>query len=175
MRIKFTYDDKAFQAKAQAFLKQASGAGRRELLNGIGITVQKDVENHFKTETDSSGAKWKPSQRAAATGGKTLNNYGHLRTIMFDVQNENRVRIGTGVNYGEVHDRGGKSSYEIVPKNGGNKLKWHDWPTGNTIYARKVTRKAMPKREWLYISTAGRTNLMKTLAYFYIKYGFKTA
>jgi len=143
------YDDSILQMKIKKALALAPSQ-QKELLENIGITGMKDMEDHFKRETGRSG-KWKKSQRAIREGGQTLSDKGNLRELNFQVGRKS-VLIGTDTPYGAIHNFGG--------------------PTGRNHAT------DMPKREWAYISKQGKKDLDLTVKNFYNKYlgqkvGFK--
>jgi phage virion morphogenesis protein len=90
-------------------MQRLSSADKQELADNIGALVVDQTLFRFDSETDPDGNKWIPSQRAEATGGKTLQQRGHLRdsiTYIVGMAGE-QIEIGSNMIYAAIHQFGG--------------------------------------------------------------------
>lgn len=95
--------------------KALSSASRKlasvedELLASIGEALVSSTTKRFMDERGPDGKGWKPSQRAATTGGKTLTDTGRLRNSIDYATARGKVMVGSNVRYARIHQLGGKT------------------------------------------------------------------
>lgn len=85
-----------------------AGVDLAEPLADIAGHLEFATKRRFETGRDPSGAAWKPSARAAKTGGKTLVWRGHLRDSITAESDATAARVGTNVDYAAIHQFGGR-------------------------------------------------------------------
>lgn len=121
-----------------------AGDDMTPLMADIGALGVQTTQDRFSlTNRAPDGAPWKPSMRAEAEGGKTLEKSTRLRdSIDFEV-GPRRVVWGTNVSYGRIHQTGG-----VIRPKSGKALKF-SLPGGGFAVVSKVT---MPARPYLGIS-----------------------
>lgn len=91
-----------------AFLQlEAAVADMSELMGDFGRVLVEGTRKRIR-ETDLSpdGSYWRPSKRALATGGKTLNESGRLRRSITYEAGSDFVEVGSDVIYSAVHQLG---------------------------------------------------------------------
>lgn len=69
--------------------------------------VLSETQMNFEREQTPDGSAWPKSQRAAETGGKTLQDTRRLRNSYTYIANDLRAEIGTNVIYAAIHHHGG--------------------------------------------------------------------
>ena len=77
-----------------------------DILDEIGSYLVTATDLRFEAERDASGTPWKPSERAKATGGKTLQLSGRLRRSITHRVTGGTVEVGTNVIYAAPHQFG---------------------------------------------------------------------
>lgn len=80
-----------------------------DLLESIGEALVSSSVKRFVDEQGPDGKRWKPSQRAATTGGKTLTDTGRLRNSIDYATARGKVMVGSNVRYARIHQLGGKT------------------------------------------------------------------
>lgn len=66
------------------------------------------ITDSFRREVDPWDVQWKPSMRAAFTGGQTLSDKGILRrSITYNSVSPTGFRIGSPLKYANIHQWGG--------------------------------------------------------------------
>lgn len=78
----------------------------RPMMAGIAAELQSLTEENFESES-FGGRKWKQSRRAAAEGGKTLQESGQLAASISTKISNNSAQIGSNKPYAAVHHLGG--------------------------------------------------------------------
>lgn len=121
----------------------ATPARRQTLMEGIGAFGVYSTQEHFMDERAPDGTAWKPSARAAATGGKTLRDSNLLFQSMTYSATADAAEWGTNRIYAGIHQFGG----EIVPKT--KKALKFAVHGGKFVVVRKVT---IPARPFLGVS-----------------------
>ncbi|HRQ82149.1 MAG TPA: phage virion morphogenesis protein [Azospirillaceae bacterium] len=97
------------QPMARLFARlAAAGVDLAEPLADIAGHLERATQRRFETGRDPAGAAWKPSARAAKTGGKTLVWRGHLRDSITSESDGMTARVGTNVDYAAIHQFGGR-------------------------------------------------------------------
>ncbi len=99
------------------------GEVRRTAISGafseIAVIVSESIKCNFDEGGRYGGGKagggtdlWEPSKRVKRYGGKTLVNTGRLRNsigvVVSNVQNGISVKMEAGVEYGAIHQSGGR-------------------------------------------------------------------
>lgn len=136
----------------------------------IGVGLLKLINRGFKTEGVAvTGKKWKEladstvfaRRKGKGKGGpKILQDKGILRESFTMEAKRNEVRVGTALKYSEVHEKGGKKSYIIKPKN--KKALKFIGSTGGPVFARQVTHPPLAKRKMLPTKDIGQKLVTKT-------------
>ena len=108
----------------------------------IGEVLVSSTKKRFEDETAPDGTKWPKSYRAAARGGQTLSDKGHLKNSIDYQASATKVEVGTNIKYAHVHQEG----MEIKAKNA-KSLRFRG--VGGWVKKKKVT---IPKRPFLGIS-----------------------
>ncbi len=95
-------------------------ANTEPMFDDIGDYLLSETLINFDREQTPEGEPWTPSQRAASTGGKTLQHKGHLRdSYVYDARPD-QVEIGSNLIYSAIHHYGGEAgrggSVEIDPR-----------------------------------------------------------
>jgi len=84
------------------------GADKRGLLDEIGRLMAESAQNRFEMGKGPGGVAWKPSRRAASSGGQTMVDTGLLRdTLTHRVVSDDTVEVGSNVQYAAIHQFGG--------------------------------------------------------------------
>ncbi len=95
----------ALQQAAQQLLN----VDPRSMLAEIGEYQLTETLLNFDAEQTPEGDDWVQSQRAAESGGKTLQDQGHLRdSYNYQVEGD-RVEIGSNMVYAAIHHFGGEA------------------------------------------------------------------
>jgi phage gpG-like protein len=147
--------NKEFQEKLKrGSIKLSDGV---KLHSRMGVNLLKLVDKGFKTEGEATtGKKWKGL--AASTkfarrkgkgkkGPKILQDKGILRASFTSQPEKKKVRVGTAINYAEVHEFGGKKSYIIKAKN--KKTLKFMGSSGDFVFPKQITHPKLPKRKIL--------------------------
>ncbi|MBL4802304.1 MAG: phage virion morphogenesis protein [Emcibacter sp.] len=114
MRISVEFDDSQLQKALSGLL--AMGQDLNPVLDDVAAHVEMTTKERFDTGLAPSGLPWEISRRAAAEGGKTLLDHGHLRdSVQRAPANGHEVVIGSNLIYAAIHQTGGV----IRAKNGG--------------------------------------------------------
>lgn len=129
----------------------------QDLMDSIGETLRSSTLKRFDDEEDPTGKKWKPSARAAAEGGKTLDKEGHLKDSIDYHATSSKVMVGSNLPYARIHQLGGT----IQPKKG-KFLKFRGLD-GENVFVKEVT---IPARPYLGISDDDREEIMDTMTDF---------
>lgn len=127
-------------------------ADLRPLMEAIGQTLESSAVQRFETETAPDGSRWKPSQRARESGGKTLTDSARLKQSLTYVASADQVEIGSNVIYAGVHNDGAV----IRAKNGG-RLRFR-LPGG--LGFRSVEQVILPKRTFLGVSADDEAEIL---------------
>ncbi len=93
----------------QQTLHRLQGADRAGLLAAIGEYQLSETLQNFDAERTPEGVAWQQSQRAADSGGKTLQHKGHLRDSYTYQVSGNAVELGSNMIYAAIHHAGGKA------------------------------------------------------------------
>lgn len=102
--VSITVDDKQLQAALQQL--ESSVRDMTPAMRKIAGTLAKVVEDNFAAE---GRPRWQPSQRAASSGGRTLQQTGRLAASIVTDYNTSSVRIGSNVDYARIHQLGGQA------------------------------------------------------------------
>lgn len=129
----------------------------QDLMDSIGETLRSSTLKRFDDEEDTTGKKWKPSARAAAEGGKTLDKEGHLKDSIDYHATSSKVMVGSNLPYARIHQLGGT----IQPKKG-KFLKFRGLD-GENVFVKEVT---IPARPYLGISDDDREEIIATMTDF---------
>jgi phage virion morphogenesis protein len=102
--VSITVDDKQLQA---ALAQLASSVlDMTPAMRKIAGTLAMVVEDNFAAE---GRPRWQPSQRAASSGGKTLQQTGRLASSIVTDYDASSVVIGSNAEYARIHQLGGKA------------------------------------------------------------------
>lgn len=82
---------------------------RKALLAEIGEALVSGTMQRFEDGVGPDGEPWEPSQRALATGGKTLVDTAQLRNSISAMATTDAVYVGSKVVYARIHQMGGKT------------------------------------------------------------------
>lgn len=123
--------------------KLVSPQVRQQLLEAIAAYGVSSTQQRFLDHAGPDGAKWKPSRRAAATGGQTLRKSARLFQSLVAQATPTSAAWGTNVAYAGIHQFGGV----IKPKNG----EYLTFKGLNGGFSR-VKQVVMPARPYLGIS-----------------------
>jgi len=129
----------------------------------IGEIVQASVIRNF--EEGGRPAKWDPSGRARATGGKTLVDKGiggGLEGSISYRASTNSVAIGTNKKYAAIHQFGGKTAAHIIrPKNKAALF----WPgAGHPLKSVNHPGSRIPARPYLMVQDKDWAEIRAALA-----------
>lgn len=136
------------------------------LMDIIGVYLEDDARDNFEGEHSPAGVPWKPSQRALATGGKTLQDSRILFQSITHKAGPRSVEVGTNIVYARRHNQGW---------NGTEQVRAHvrvmrsvfGVPLPEPIRAnvKAHSRKAnTPKREFLGISPGAQQDILGEVA-----------
>ncbi|MAI62413.1 MAG: phage virion morphogenesis protein [Micavibrio sp. TMED27] len=115
IRMEITGQDEALKA-----LSMISSPDTREaILDDYGQYMLTEIDARFENETDPDGDAWAKSYRARTEGGQTLTDDGFLRQSMTQVNDSDRLEIGSNLVYARIHNDGG-----VIKPKSGNKLKF---------------------------------------------------
>ena len=90
-------------------LKRLSRINTQPMMDEIGDFILSETLHNFDQQQTPEGEDWKPSQRAKAKGGKTLQDTGRLRdSYVYDAQRD-QVEIGSNTIYSAIHHYGGRA------------------------------------------------------------------
>lgn len=81
-------------------------ADRTPLHKSIAQHIKADTLSHFSTESAPDGRRWAPSQRALATGGRTLTDTRALKDSVVTFADHSTIIVGTDIDYGKYHEFG---------------------------------------------------------------------
>ena len=129
----------------------------QDLMDSIGEALRSSTLKRFDDEEDPTGKKWKPSARATAEGGKTLDKEGHLKDSIDYHATSSKVMVGSNLPYARIHQLGGT----IQPKKG-KFLKFRGLD-GENVFVKEVT---IPARPYLGISDDDREEIIATMTDF---------
>ncbi len=79
------------------------------LMESVGEALRSGTIERFDAEEDPQGKKWKPSARAMAGGGKTLDKESHLKDSIDYAATSDKVMVGSNLPYARIHQLGGKT------------------------------------------------------------------
>lgn len=79
------------------------------LMESVGEALRSGTIERFEAEEDPQGKKWKPSARAMAGGGKTLDKESHLKDSIDYAATSDKVMVGSNLPYARIHQLGGKA------------------------------------------------------------------
>lgn len=79
------------------------------LMESVGEALRSGAIERFDAEEDPQGKKWKPSARAMAGGGKTLDKESHLKDSIDYAATSDKVMVGSNLPYARIHQLGGKT------------------------------------------------------------------
>ena len=79
------------------------------LMESVGEALRSGTIERFEAEEDPQGKKWKPSARAMAGGGKTLDKESHLKDSIDYAATSDKVMVGSNLPYARIHQLGGKT------------------------------------------------------------------
>ena len=104
--VKVVVLDRELRWKLQALSRVRLGRA----LDDVGQHVVSSTTERFaETSMAPDGAPWQPSQRALASGDRTLVLQGHLRdSITHDVDGDS-VSVGSNLAYAAIHQYGGEA------------------------------------------------------------------
>ena len=125
----------------------------QKALKECGLVLLRSVAKTFKA--GGRPVRWKPSNRAQFSGGKTLIDTARLmRSITMKVTGKT-LTVGTNVKYAAMHQLGGKVAGRTIFPKRAKALRWID-RAGNVRFAKKVTIPGftMPARPFLVIQDA---------------------
>ena len=129
-------------------------------LKNIGEAAVAWTLRRFDTETAPDGTKWaplNPDYAATKQGGKILQGSGMrgglMGSIVWQMQGNDSVVVGTNKIYGAIHQFGGiiqpRTADALVFRLG-----------GRIIFAKKVT---IPSRPWLGVSATNQNEIMEII------------
>lgn len=102
------------------------------LMQDIGRVMVNQTRQNFRRQASPEGVPWKPIQR----DGQILRDTGRLRnSITYQVEGQNKVTIGTNVEYAQAHQFGIKALQNIkqharlITQAFGKKLKYPVYQT----------------------------------------------
>ena len=127
------------------------------LMESVGEALRSGTIERFDAEEDPQGKKWKPSGRAMAGGGKTLDKESHLKDSIDYVATPDKVMVGSNLPYARIHQKGGT----IKPKKG-KYLKFKGIG-GNDVFVKEVT---IPARSYIGVSAEDMEEVRATVADF---------
>lgn len=73
----------------------------------MGQYIASEITQEFRDSKGPDGTPWKPSGRAALTGGKTLVDRGHLRDSYTHEVTADGLAVGSGDKRARIHQHGG--------------------------------------------------------------------
>ena len=79
------------------------------LMDDIGEKIKIEIERSFQAQRSPFGTPWQQSQRAIATGDKTLYKSGRLHNSFTFESSVNSAKVGTNVVYAPIHNYGGQA------------------------------------------------------------------
>lgn len=135
----------------------------QSFMESIGEALRSGTIQRFDAEEDPQGKKWKPSARAMAEGGKTLDKESHLKDSIDYVATSDKVMVGSNLPYARIHQKGG-----TIKPGKGKYLKFKGLG-GKDVFVKEVT---MPARPYLGVSADDMEEVQETIADF-LKGAFK--
>ena len=93
----------------------AAGEDLTEFNQAFGLILESNTIDRFDRETDPDGAKWAPSARAIAEGGKTLTDTARLKGSITHDATASEIQVGTNTKYGGVHQFGFSGTQKVGP------------------------------------------------------------
>jgi phage virion morphogenesis protein len=182
--IKIEIDDQAVMPAFNRLL--AAGDDPSPIMRLIGEGMAESTRMRFEQSRAPDGTPWKPlaqstyeglvagrksnlqkkSGRLSALGAQRVAGrkplIGETRmlstTIGYQLEGSNAVVIGTPMEYGFVHQLGGKKTYTILPKN----KQALAWP-GGAHPVKKVVHPPLPARPFLGVSVEDRDEITQIL------------
>ncbi|WP_197329537.1 phage virion morphogenesis protein [Ralstonia syzygii] len=107
--VRINIDDKPLQAALTRL--EASVLDMTPAMRKIAATLEAVVEENFEAE---GRPRWKPSERAQAEDGMTLQKTGRLASSVTTDYNASTVVIGSNVAYARIHQLGGKTKPHVI-------------------------------------------------------------
>lgn len=166
--------DSKVQTTLEEMRKRAIRLG--PAMKSVGEYMLREIEEHFRTETDPLGLPWVPlSERRLKEKKhpKILTETTRLRGSMTYQANDEMVRIGTNVEYGAIHQFGGeithpahtqviafKKNGKFMSRKAASKIKTSVSVRIANIPARTVR---IPKRSFLGVTGENRRKILKIL------------
>lgn len=102
-------DKEIRDAISRVLLALPLGSNATPLFANIGRALVSGTQLRFREEKTPEGTAWKPSQRALAEGGKTLQLTRRLMRSITYAARHDQVEWGTNVIYGPIHQFGGQA------------------------------------------------------------------
>ena len=161
--------------KVKALLKKAGNKSKdlRIPLKRCGILMLRSIDKNFRAE--GRPKKWAPlspmtiaMRRKEGRGAKILQNTGMGKgSIVYEVVSNQKVQIGTPLDYMRIHQTGGSikiPARDIYPVRA-KVLHWVDPGTGEDVFAMHVHQKArtakIPQRKFLLFQEEDKKNIVR--------------
>ena len=87
-------------------MKNISELDKKHINSASGMAAKESTLERFKQGRDPAGKLWKPSERAAAEGGRTLVNTATLRNSIHMRSDVSGFALGTNLKYAATHQFG---------------------------------------------------------------------
>lgn len=104
MDIRFTFEDTVLPDALGRL--EAAMQDFTPVMADIASMMEQEIRHRFETATAPDGSAWKPSQRAARDGGKTLIDKTVLLSSISAAWDATSATAGTNVEYGAYHQLG---------------------------------------------------------------------
>lgn len=114
-------DKEVHDALHRLLLALPLGGDATPAFKSMGRALKTGVQLRFREEKAPDGSAWKPSKRAIAEGGKTLQLTRRLLRSITYAATYDSVEVGTNVVYAAIHQfggsagRGGRSKIDARP------------------------------------------------------------
>lgn len=111
--ITIALDDAAVQRALTGLADQLEDM--TPVMRTLAGTVAAAIEQNFATAGARLGPRWKPSYRAQAQGGQTLQDTGRLAASLSQQVTAHSAVVGTNVQYARIHHYGGVIRAQHAP------------------------------------------------------------
>jgi phage virion morphogenesis protein len=133
----------------------------KKAVRDIGEMLVSSTQQRFEDGKGPDGKPWKPSARAKTEKGQTLVDTGRLRNSIGYQASEKAIVVGTNVEYGAIHQFGGKTEAHVIRAKNKKALAW----PGGAHPVKEVHHPGsdIPARPYLGFSTEDRAEAKSIL------------
>ncbi|MFL1552496.1 phage virion morphogenesis protein [Pseudomonas sp. D47] len=152
------------------------GEHPQPLLKSIAFLGESSSRQRFSDQVGPDGQSWKPSQRVARDGGKTLTKDGHLGNSLTASADNSQAQWGSNRIYAAIHQFGGtieiaaRSQSIYFKQNASTGVVGNQFvKKGKSNFAQRVTMGAyqidMPARPYLGLSTDDEADILDLVSH----------